>query len=53
MDPNAFAQKVLSLSKHGKISREIIHTHFPEIPEAIWKKWLQPMLEEGLIVLEK
>ena len=53
MDPDAFVKKVLSLSNHGKISQEKIGVQFPDIPETIWKKWLQPMMEEGLIILVK
>ncbi len=53
IDPDAFVKQVLSLSNHGKISKENISMQFPDIPETIWKKWLQPLMEEGLLILIK
>ncbi len=53
IDPDIFIKKILSLSKAGRISRETIQHQFPEIPENKWRGWLLPLIEEGLLRVEK
>jgi ATP-dependent DNA helicase RecQ len=53
MHSDVFVKKILSMTNQGKISRKTIQDHFPEIPENKWRQWLLPLIEEGLIVLEK